>query len=87
VSSATPAADGRLTRGGTAAVALGSAGFALAVPSDSLASASACSVQRIGYAPALSRPAAIRWKPSGRLIIATIDFIEGFSDETGRVTA
>jgi len=44
VSGATPAADGWLIRGGTAAVALRSSGFALAVPSGSLAGA--CAVSR-----------------------------------------
>jgi len=48
VSSATPAADGRLIRGGIAAVALGSSGFALAVPSNSLAGMVVCGLLQGG---------------------------------------
>jgi MFS family permease len=48
VSGATPAADGWLIRGGTAAVALGSSGFALAVPSGSLAGMVVCGLLQGG---------------------------------------
>jgi MFS family permease len=48
VSSATPAADAGLIRGGAAAVAVGSAGFALAVPSGSLAGMVVCGLLQGG---------------------------------------
>ncbi len=48
VSSATPAADARLIRGGAVAVAVGSAGFALAVPSGSLAGMVVCGLLQGG---------------------------------------
>jgi hypothetical protein len=48
VSSATPAADAGLIRGGSAAVAVGSAGFALAVPSGSLAGMVVCGLLQGG---------------------------------------
>jgi MFS family permease len=48
VSSATPAADGWLIRGGTTAVVVGSGGFALAVPSGSLAGMVVCGLLQGG---------------------------------------
>jgi len=48
VSSATPAADGWLIRGGTLAVVVGSGGFALAVPSNSLAGMVVCGLLQGG---------------------------------------
>ncbi len=48
VSSATPAADAGLIRGGAAAVAVGAAGFALAVPSGSLAGMVLCGLLQGG---------------------------------------